>query len=181
MTVRFLSALLFLPALAACDSSPDQWIKFGSIVGAPETDSADIVAVQQFADRVAASNLFEAEAGRLARDRGESRVVKEFGAMTAQQHADSMSRLKAALAASQPDVMLAPALTLEQRARLDRLSAAGGYFDDLFALQQVAAQKDRLALLRTYAASGANPAMRVYAADAAEMAQRNLAEARKLL
>ena len=103
-------------ALSACNSSPGETADQAP-AQTPSKGSASAVAGQQFVDTVSASDLYETEAGELAKANGGSRAVKDFGAMMVKDHAGSTASLKTAVAAN-PDLMLTPQLTSEQQAKL---------------------------------------------------------------
>lgn len=180
MKVRFTLAAVSLLALAACNSSSEESAAPTDVTEAgPETPSP-IVAVQQFVDTVSASDLFETEAGRLAEAKGSSQAVKDFGAMMVKDHAVSTTNLKTAVAAN-PNLMLSPQLTSEQTTKLDQLKAAtGSRFDQLYALQQVAAHTDAASLLKDYSLTGGDSALRAFAGKTAPVVEHHLEEARKL-
>ena len=166
-------------ALSACNSSPGETADQAP-AQTPSKGSASAVAGQQFVDTVSASDLYETEAGELAKANGGSRAVKDFGAMMVKDHAGSTASLKTAVATN-PDLMLTPQLTSDQQAKLDQLKQAkGAAFDDLYAAQQVGAHEEALGLLEDYATSGTDPALREFAGKAAPTVERHLDAARKL-
>src|SRR5580692_5257510 len=58
-----------------------------------------------FADAAAVSDMYEVEAGKTARGRGQTAAVKSFGAKMVTAHTETTSKLKAALANTHPDMM----------------------------------------------------------------------------
>ena len=180
MKVRFTFAAVSLLALAACNSSSEESAATDEATEAGSETPSPIVAVQQFVDTVSASDLFETEAGKLAEAKGSAQAVKDFGAMMVKDHAVSTTNLKTAVATN-PNLMLSPQLTSEQTTKLDQLKAAtGSRFDQLYALQQVAAHTEAESLLKGYAMSGTDAALREFAGKTAPVVQHHLEEARKL-
>lgn len=180
MKIRSTLAAVSLLALAACNSSAEESATPDAATEAGTETPSPIVAVQQFVDTVSASDLYETEAGKLAQAKGSSQAVKDFGAMMMKDHAVSTANLKTAVATN-PNLMLAPQLTTEQQTKLDQLKAATGVqFDNLYALQQVGAHEDAAELLKDYAMSGSDAALRGFAGKTAPVVEHHLDEARKL-
>ena len=137
-------------------------------------------APQVFVEKMAASDMFEIQAGELARDMGTSQKVKDFGAMMVTDHTASSAKLTTAAAAAQPAITPAPKLSPDQEAKLEALRAAGDGFDALYAQQQVAAHEMALATLQAQAASGTAPSLREFAGTTAPVVEQHLSMARML-
>ena len=168
-----------LLALAACGSSSDETPTAAATDVAIETPAPD-VAVQQFVDTVAASDVYETEAGKLAQEKGSSQAVKDFGAMMVKDHAASTAALKAAVAKN-PKLMLTPQVTSSQQSKLDQLTAATGTrFDQIYSIQQVGAHEDALGLLKDFATSGTDEPLRDFAGKTAPVVEHHLEEAKKV-
>lgn len=134
---------------------------------------------QGFADTVAASDLYEIEAARLAEDMGQSDAVKSFAAMMIEDHTASSDNLRAA--AGQADgVTIAPGLTPKQESDLEALRGAGENFDTVYAQQQVAAHEAALSLLQGYAQNGTVEPLKAFATQTATVVEGHLGEARDL-
>jgi putative membrane protein len=178
MKLRAPLAALSVLALSACGSSPEENTEAASETATQTPEP--VVAVQQFVDTVSASDLYETEAGKLAQAKGTTQAVKDFGAMMVKDHATSTGDLKTAVATN-PDLMLAPQLTAEQQTKLDQLKAANGsQFDNLYALQQVAAHEDALGLLKDYSTTGSDEALRGFAGKVVPVVEHHLEAAKKL-
>ncbi|HYD23736.1 MAG TPA: DUF4142 domain-containing protein [Croceibacterium sp.] len=170
-------------ALAACGSNDD------AAPAADDTATADVAAepaapdattAQGFTDTVAASDMYELEAAKLAQEMGTGEKVKAFAAMMATDHTKSSADLKAAAGESDPPVTVAPALTAKQQGDLDALRSAGDNFDTVYAQQQVAAHEQALALLQAYGADGDSAPLKAFATATAMVVEHHLDEARTL-
>jgi putative membrane protein len=136
------------------------------------TDPAAPMTGQQFADTAAASDMFEIESAKLARDKATAAPVKEFAAMMIKDHTASTAKLKDAAAKAEPAITPSPAMNAEQTANLEALRAASGAaFDTLYKQQQVAAHQKALAALQGYAASGDVPSLKAFAGETAKVVE----------
>ena len=182
MNKRIILAAGSLAALAAC----------GSQAGEPPVanETADIAiessvgtatdVPRAFVDKMAASDLFEIEAGELAQEMGTSQAVKDFGAMMVRDHTDSSARLKAAATSTETSTTPPAEMPAEHRAKLEALRSAGDGFDRMYAEQQVAAHQEALATLQSQAANGTLPPLRDFAAATAPVVAEHLEMARML-
>ena len=149
---------------------------------ADNTATITALPATQFANTIAASDMFEIESGKLAADKGTSQAVKDFAAMLQTDHKKSTDDLKAAGAKADPAITPTPALTVEQQGNLDKLKAASGAeFDRLFAEQQVAAHQKGLEVLQAYSAGGDVAPLREFATKAATVVQSHLDKAQGLV
>ena len=149
----------------------------------PANDAAPVTAMAaaEFANTIAASDMFEIESGKLAAQKGTAAAVKDFGTMLQADHQKSTAELKTAAAKAEPAVTPAPALTAEQQGNLDSLKAASGAdFDRLFAEQQVAGHQKALDALQAYSAGGDAPPLREFATKTATVVQAHLDKAKTL-
>jgi len=182
-----MKAKLFFPAaavlaLAACGSDPEAPAAEETVATdtATPADAATLApTAQAFTDQAAASDMYEIEAGKLARTTGTSQAVKDFGEMMVTEHTDSSAKLKAA-AAETPGVTVNPQLTPQQQSNLDALRNAGDNFDALYAQQQVAAHEMALQLLQNYGTSGDSEPLKAFATSTAPVVEGHLAMAREL-
>lgn len=142
------------------------------------TDAAAPADAQGFVNAAAASDMFEIQAGKLAKEKGASQAVKEFGAMMEREHTKSRADLKAA--AGEAGVTPAPQMTAKQQSDLAALQGATEQFDSLFKTQQLAAHTEALALLRAQADGGAAAPLKAFAAKTAPVVEKHLAQARNL-
>lgn len=171
-------------ALAACGGDAEEDVVTEDTTAdqaalAPDADAEMPTTAQAFADKVAASDAYEIEAGRLAQETGTSQAVKDFGAMMVEDHTTSTENLTAA-AAQASGVSVNPQMTAKQQSDLEALRNAGDRFDSTYKQQQVAAHEQALAMLRNYASSGDDQALRDFASQTATVVEGHLNQAREL-
>lgn len=168
------------PADVAADNALEN-LDTGSNLAEANAAAVTALPAAEFANAVAAIDMFEIESGKLAAAKGTSEAVKGIGAALQTDHKKSSDDLKAAAAKADPAITPAPALTAEQQANLDKLKAASGAeFDRLFGEQQVAAHEKALGVLQAYSAGGDAPALREFATKAATVVQGHLDKAHGL-
>jgi putative membrane protein len=126
-----------------------------------------------FATAVAASDLYEIESAKLAKEKGSSAEVKELAGHIQTDHTKSSAELKTAAASA--NVTVTPTLDAEKQGMLDQLKAASGAeFDRLYIQQQKTAHQKALALLQSYASGGDNPALKSFASKGATVVQGHI-------
>lgn len=172
-------------ALAACGSndSADEAAAEATATGTSDpyaTPVAGTTSPQDFVDTMAASDMFEIEAAKLAEAQGKSDKVKAFAAMMIKDHTASSDKLKAAVAEAGGGLTIAPALTPVQQGLLDQLKTGGENFDAMYAQQQADAHEKALDLLQGEAATGTVEALRAFAAEVAPTVEGHLGQARDL-
>jgi putative membrane protein len=181
MKSKLLVGLASALALAACGQSDDADATAedtaATEAATPATPAAP--APQAFVDTVAASDMFEIEAAKLAQDMGTSDKIKAFAAMMIKDHTASSAKLKDA-AGQVEGVTVAPALTAKQQMDLDTLKDAGDQFDALYAQRQVAAHNEALTLLKGYADNGTAEPLKGFASEAVPVVEHHLMEAQQL-
>ena len=168
-------------SLAACGSNEEA----AETPAAEDTATAaaapaepDAATPDGFVTLAASSDMYEIEAGKLAEEMGESDEIKELGAMLVRDHTTSSGKLKAAAEAEQLTV---PASMLpKHQSQLDALRSAGTKFDDVFALQQVTAHEEALAMLQTQAESGTVEGLKAFAAETMPVVEGHLEHVRGL-
>ena len=142
-------------------------------------DAATPTTAQAFVDMASASDMYEVEAGKLAKQMGKGQAVKDFGAMMVTDHTKSTTELK--IAAGKADgVTVNPKLTAKQQSDLDALKNAGENFDATYKQQQVAAHEMALSMLQGYAQSGDNADLKAFASKTAPVVEGHLTKARNL-
>lgn len=142
---------------------------------------AAVATGQAFADAAGASDAYEIEAGKLARQRATVQALRDFGGMMVAGHTESTARLKAAGARAVPAITPDPRLSAEQEANLATLrQATGSDFDDAYKAQQVVAHEAALAAVKDYAAHGTVPELKAFAAEVAPVVQQHLDKIRGL-
>jgi putative membrane protein len=182
MKSRILVTAALSMALAACGSQNDQADASTAATDvATDTPAAPLAGEPQaFIDKMSGSDMFEIEAAKVAQKMGKSQKVKDFAAMMIKDHTASSEKLKAAAGKTQPPLTVAPALTPDQKAKLDTLRAAGDDFDKLYAEQQVAAHEEALTALKSQADAGSAPALKEFATATATVVGHHLEMAREL-
>lgn len=187
MKITFPIAAVAALSLAACGSAdnanaPDPLATDAGMPADFETDAAADTALptdaQGFVNAASASDLYEIEAGKLAQASGKSQAVKDFGKMMETDHTKSSAELKTAAEAG--GVTVNPQLTAKQQADLDALKAAGDNFDSVYKAQQLAAHQQALSLLRSYASTGDQQALKDFAAKTAPVVETHLGHAEML-
>jgi len=142
-------------------------------------DAATPTTAQAFVDMASASDMYEVEAGKLAKQMGKGQAVKDFGAMMVTDHTKSTTELK--IAAGKADgVTVNPKLTAKQQSDLDALKNAGDNFDATYKQQQVAAHEMALSMLQGYAQSGDNTDLKAFASKTAPVVEGHLTKVRNL-
>lgn len=182
-TTRLAIASAAVLALTACntqDNTAEAPAESTTTPAATPTPTPAASSPQSFVDTVAASDMYEIEAAKLAKDMGKSDKVKAFAAMMVKDHTTSSSDLRAAVAAAGNGLAFAPALTPLQQAHLDQLRGAGDNFDAMYAQQQVDGHEAALGLLQAQAQGGTVEQIKTFAAKAVTVVEGHLAEARKL-
>lgn len=187
-SITFAAGAALALVLAACEKPADvaadnavENLDTGTNLAGNETAAVTPMVGDDFANSVAASDMFEIESGKIAAQKGTSAAIKDFGTMLQTDHKKSTADLMAAGSKVEPAIKPAPALTAEQQANLDKLKAASGAeFDRMFAAQQVAAHQKALAALQAYSAGGDAQALREFATKTATVVQGHLDKARGL-
>lgn len=173
-------------AVSACNSSsndnvtPSATEEATASATGTEAATAGAMSAQQFADAVAASDMFEIESSKIALERAENQAIKDFARMMVDDHTKSSAALKEAAGVASPAVAVAPKLTAQQQTDLDALKNAKANFDALYALKQSAAHAAALAMLQQYAASGDSAPLKAFAAKTAPVVSEHLEKARGL-
>ena len=191
MMHRILIALAGGLALAACNTDPNPAASpeggadaneatAQTELPSPTPDEASATTPQQFVEDVAASDLYEVEAAKLAQKNGKSQATKDFAAMMVKDHTASTAKLMEAAKKARPAIAAKPTLTSEQQAMIDALKGAGPEFDKRYAEQQVAVHEKALGLLKTYAASGSDTGLKAFAGEAVPIVQSHADQAKAL-
>ncbi len=181
-------------ALAACGGNetaggadtanltvPEAETMMGDNMAANMADAPAAISGQQFADTAAASDAYELESSKLARDKAESAAVKEFAAMMVEDHTSSTAKLKDAAGRADPAITPNPTMNAEQTANLEALrTVSGAAFDTLYKQQQIAAHQKALAALQDYAANGDVPALKTFAGETAKVVEGHLKRANSM-
>jgi putative membrane protein len=141
--------------------------------GAPSTTD--------FVQKVAMSDMYEVEAGKIANQKGQSPLVKGFGQMMVDAHSKTTEELTGIVASEKIKADLPTKLDSKHQKLIDDLNAASGEdFDKTYAKQQVDGHDEAVRLFDRYAKSGDNAALKQFAQKTLPVIQDHLAEAKKL-
>lgn len=136
---------------------------------------------QAFVDAASASNRFEIESARIVQGSGPGQPLTAFTQMMLRDHQAANDELKkAANFSGGPAFSDEQEMTDEQKANLAALRSAGADLGAMYLRQQIAAHEQTLAILKTYAASGDNPALMAFATKAIPVVSHHLDQARAL-
>ena len=137
---------------------------------------------QQFADQAESNDGFEMAAARLALKLAKSPDLQRYAQMIITDHKATSTEITEAAAATKPVALnVKPALSQDQRDRLQDLSKlSGGEFDDAFADQQVSAHKAALSLMQIYADKGEPGPLKDAASDILPKVQAHLDQIRAI-
>jgi putative membrane protein len=134
-----------------------------------------------FVEAAAISDMYEVEAGKIAAQRAQSPAVKDFANQMIQAHTETTEKLKGILASNSINVTPPAHVDNRRQGLLDDLRGAKAEnFDDRYIDQQVAAHKEANILMRGYAKSGDNRAVKEFAATTDQAVKMHLSMAEKL-
>jgi putative membrane protein len=141
--------------------------------GAPSTPD--------FVKKAAMSDLYEVEAGKIAREKGQSEAVKEFGRHIVEAHGKTSEELKGIVQAEKLNVELPTKLGNKHQSMIDALNNAKPEdFDKTYAKQQVKGHKKAIELFDEYAEEGDNAALKQFAANTLPTIKQHREQAEKL-
>ena len=164
--IRFGVSAVIVLALAACVAPPGMTTAPGAVAPAPPATSD-----QDFLNRAATGTGNEVSLGRLAERNGFTPTVRSFGAQIAAEHGRVQARLLA-LARRLGMVAYTTSSDLSQAAAL-----SGPEFDRRFLADQIADQREALALFESEAETGQNLRLRRFAREWLPMLRRDLHQA----
>jgi putative membrane protein len=134
-----------------------------------------------FVKAAATSDMYEVEAGKIARRRAQSPAVREFADHMIAAHTQTTDKLKSILASNNINVTPPAHLDDRRQGMIDDLRGAkAADFDHRYLSQQDAAHKEAEILMRGYAKDGDNVAIKGFAADTLPMVEDHLAMVQKL-
>ena len=174
-----MKALLAAASVCALLVAAPAWAQNAGTQGT-ETQSTLSQQDQTFVKEAGAGNLAEADAGKLAMEKGGTPAIREFGRWMYTDH-DLVANnwLKAIMAAqNQP---FQPTLTAEQQQMQQKLARLSGrQFDREYTQVQVVMHEKTIPVFQKEAADGQNPMIKNYAAELTPVLQQHLAEAKLL-
>src|SRR4029450_2564565 len=134
-----------------------------------------------FAQKVAMSDMYEVEAGKIANQKGQSPLVKGFGQMMVEAHSKTTEDLKSIMANEKLKVDLPTKLDSKHQKLIDDLTAASDTdFDKTYAKTEVDGHEDAVKLFDSYAKDGDNASLKQFAQKTLPVIQEHLNEAKKL-
>jgi len=134
-----------------------------------------------FVINVALGESYQIQAGTMARQRATSQQIRRFADQVVQGNTLLTQRLATVLQNNGTPVMIPAAQDPQHQAMINDLTVAQGPdFDRRYAIQQVVAHQDALAMLQNYAQSGDNPALRQFAQQVLPSVQQGLRLAQTL-
>jgi len=176
------TAVIAAAALGACSqATTTDAANTPATESMPEPAAVASIPLDVFVSNVAGGDMFEVQAGQLARERSRSAEIREFAQQMVTVHTDSTAQLRTAIAGVTPAPALPTALDANQQAKLDALRAAqGDAFDQMYLDQQTEAHENALTLFRNYAEHGDTAAVRAFAAATAPKIEQHLNQVRGL-
>jgi putative membrane protein len=119
--------------------------------------------------------MYEVEAGNIAAQRAHSAKVRAFGERMVKAHTETTDKLKSTLASINANVSPPAHLDDRRQGMIDELRGAkDADFDARYLAQQIDAHREALILMRGYAKSGDNPAVRKLASQTVALVQSHL-------
>jgi putative membrane protein len=134
---------------------------------------------QEFATMAVSSDILEIRSSELAMQKSQTAAVQEFAQMMINDHTKASKDL---MAAAQKDGVTVPAEMAKKHAsKVEALNTADNEaFDAAYIDAQVAAHKEALALMSSYAESGDAAALKAHAQKTAPIIQRHFEHAQQL-
>ena len=141
--------------------------------GAPSTPD--------FVEKVAMSDMYEVQAGKLAADKGQSEAIKTFAQQMVDAHTKTTEELTGIVKSKNLKVDLPTSLDAKHQKLLDDLkNASAEDFDKTYAEQQVDAHQEAVDLFKNYASHGDDADLKQFAQKTLPTIEHHLADAKKL-
>ena len=133
---------------------------------------------QDFANKAAQGGMAEVELGKLARDRGATTHVKDYGKMLVDDHTRMNNELKDV--ASKENITLPTSVSSEQRQTIDRFAKLSGHqFDREFLKDSVKDHRDDIKEFEKEASNGQDPALKSFASNSLPALKKHLSMAER--
>jgi putative membrane protein len=143
--------------------------------------AAHAQSAQDFANKVAISDMFEIQSSQLALTKQPDADTKPFAEKMISDHQKTSSELKALVSGGKVKATLPTAIDSEHQRMLDVLKAKNGKdFDQDYDQTQVKAHQDAVALFDAYSKSGDNPDLKSWATATLPHLKEHLSMAEKL-
>ncbi len=136
-------------------------------------------APQDFVKKAGVAGLYEVRAAEMARDKAQSESVREFAGMMLDDHRKANDELRAL--AKKRSWNVPAELDAKHEALVERLQGLeGAEFEREYALQQLQAHEQAVALFKEEGESGKDPELKAWAAQKVPTLQEHLEEAQAL-
>jgi putative membrane protein len=146
-----------------------------ALVGAAFAQSTS---TQEFVTKVAISDMFEVQSGKLASERGNAEV-KAFGQKMVKDHTKTTSELKGLVGKAK--AKLPTAMDAEHKTKLSQLQRLkGDEFNGAYLSAQLQAHEEAVKLFEGYSKNGEEAQLRAWAAKTLPNLRDHLEHARKL-
>jgi len=133
----------------------------------------------QFAKEAAIGGMAEVELGKLAKDKGSSDAVKQFGQRMVDDHSKANDELKSV--AKQKNIDLPTSLDAKHQAVVDRLSKlSGAEFDRAYSSEMLKDHEQDVKEFQKEANSGIDPDMKNFASKTLPTLQEHLKMAKDM-
>jgi putative membrane protein len=134
-----------------------------------------------FATAAATSDLYEVTAGQVAVQCAQSPAVKDFAQKMIEAHSQTTTKLKSLISGEKINLSLPAHVDHRRQGMLDDLRGAKSQdFDHRYVTQQIAAHEEADILMRGYAKSGDNAALKDFAATTDKAVKMHLSMAKTL-
>jgi putative membrane protein len=126
--------------------------------------AADAPSTAKFVEKVAASDMFEIEAGKVAASQAENSDVKAFGQRMVDDHTKTSDQLRTLVKDNDIKAELPTAIDDKHQAKLKALKdLSGAAFDNSYVAGQVKAHTNAVELFEAYASAGDNADVKQWA------------------
>ena len=164
-----------LALLAGCARN-EKVVATPSIPSAPSENSRQVVprtalSASNYVATASSIELYEIQSAELALQRAGTKRVRDFASMVLESHRGASMQLS--LAGRRLNLLPSATLSPTYEAMIGRLRSAAD-FDSLYRAQQIAVNRNALAIHQDYAALGTSPTLRPVAASLVPVFQRAL-------
>jgi putative membrane protein len=147
----------------------------------PATGQTRAISTEEFAKKVAISDMMEIQSSELALSRQPDADTKPFAEKMVKDHQETSKELKGLVGSGKVKVALPTALDAEHQKKLDELkSKSGKEFDRAYDQMQLQAHEEAVALFEQYSQGGENRDLKDWAAKTLPHLKEHLAMAKKL-
>lgn len=124
-------------------------------------------ATENFIQKAAIGGKFEIDTSKLALDKSQNAVIKEFANRMIKDHGNTNDKFKNVLGAAQINLSVMPtALDMDHMKTFNELGRLKGTdFDQQYIADQINAHNEAVSLFENYAKNGDNPTLRNFAID----------------